>query len=71
MKQITTEQEITNNDLYEFISEKFIKLENTQDYMLGELKLLNGEKTVSAYRSTRIENWVIEAAKKLNLPYNP
>ncbi len=47
------------------------KLEITQDYMLGELKELKEEKIVGTYRSQRMESWIILAAEKLDLPYNP
>jgi hypothetical protein len=53
-------------------TQKQIKgLQNTQDSMLGELKVLTDDKTVGAYRSGRMESWIKKAAKKINLPYNP
>ncbi len=57
------------DDRFDQIDGRLDNLENTQDYILGELRDLNEEKTVSAYRSVRIESWVIKAAKKLDLPY--
>ncbi len=50
---------------------KIDNLQNTQDYILGELKTLNEEKTVSGYRFRRMEQWIEKASKKINLPYTP
>ncbi len=45
-------------------------LENGQDHILGELKTLNEDKEVGAYRSRRMESWIVRASKKIDLPYN-
>jgi isoleucyl-tRNA synthetase len=67
-----------NKELMEFLVEKFDKvdsrlnkLENTVDFILGELKVLNEDKTVGAYRTRRMESWIEQAAKKIDLPYTP
>ena len=56
---------------FDGIEGRLEKLEITQDYMLGELKELKEEKIVGTYRSQRMESWIMLAAKKLDLPYNP
>lgn len=53
------------------IENKITNLQNTQDFMLGELKLLSEDKIVSSYRSRRMESWIEKAAKKLEIPYTP
>ncbi len=65
-------------DKFDDIQEKFnginnrlVNLENGQDHILGELKTLNEDKKVGAYRSRRMESWIEKAAKKINTPYNP
>lgn len=46
-------------------------VESTLDFVLGEIRTLNEEKTVGSYRSRRMESWIQKASKKINLPYNP
>lgn len=71
-------EKITNTDLFNFLVERFDKIDNrldrvelTQDFVLGELKDLKEEKIVGNYRSQRMESWIAKAAKKIKLPYNP
>lgn len=66
------------DERFERVDERLGKLEDGQekmfnhlDHIYGELKSMRQENTVAAHRSHRIENWVIKASKKINLPYHP
>lgn len=58
----------TRSNKFEF---RLGRIENTQDHILGELKALSEERIIGTHRTNEIEDWVIKAAKKINLPYHP
>lgn len=65
------EQLVGHDTTFVSISERLDNLENGQDRILGELLLLRQESTVSSHRSRRMEEWIIAAAQKIGIPYNP
>ena len=56
---------------FDKIEERLNRLEINQDFMIGELKILNEERLIGTHRANEIEGWVTKAANKINLPYNP
>lgn len=53
------------------LEKEFSVMQNTMDLVIGELKSIREEITMGAHRSYRMESWIVKAAKKINLPYNP
>lgn len=53
------------------IKGRLTRLEDGQDKVWHEIVELRQENKVGAYRVGRVEDWVIKAAKKIHLPYNP
>lgn len=51
------------------IEDRLGKVEHTMHYLLKESREMRIELTVGAHRSHRMEDWIIRAAKKINLPY--
>lgn len=71
-------QDASFNELLEFLTKQFgniearlSNLEVNQDYTIKQIQDLRQENAFGGHKSNRMENWIIKAAKKIDLPYNP
>jgi hypothetical protein len=67
---------ITKEEFDQRISElpskaDFHQLQTSVDGIAGQFKERNQERVVAAERSTRMETWIMSAAKKIGLDYRP
>lgn len=59
------------DERFDRIELRLDRVEDSIHFLHKEVYELRQENTVNAHRSYRMENWIIKASKKINVPYKP